>query len=128
MGNSISVDIGFKGIKGDISQVLGSVKELNLGVKDVVLGMKGLNSETKELNKNVSENTFSKKLFKLRAYTESIKDFVGGFKSLYSEVSGLFVLPRLIKSPYKIRSVTAGRCPCSRVILLVPLGIRAFRF
>ena len=90
MGNSISVDIGFKGIKGDISQVLGSVKELNLGVKDVVLGMKGLNSETKELNKNVSENTFSKKLFKLRAYTESIKDFVGGFKSLYSEVSGLF--------------------------------------
>ena len=57
MGNSISVDIGFKGIKGDISQVLGCVKELNLGVKDVVL--EGLNSEMKELNRNVSENTFS---------------------------------------------------------------------
>lgn len=90
MANSISVDIGFKSVKGDISQVLGSVKELNLGVKDVVLGMKGLNSEAKELNKNVSENTFSKKLFKLRAYSDSLKDVFVSFKSLYSGISGLF--------------------------------------
>lgn len=90
MANSISVDIGFKSVKNDISQVLGSVKELNLGVKDIVLGMKGLNSETKELNKNVSESNLSKKLINLRAYSESLKDFVGSFKSLYSEISGYF--------------------------------------
>lgn len=90
MANSISVDIGFKSVKNDISQVLGSVKELNLGVKDVVLGMKGLNSETKELNKNVSESNLSKKLINLRAYSESLKDLVGSFKSLYSEISGYF--------------------------------------
>ena len=90
MANSISVDIGFKSVKNDISQVLESVKDLNAGVKDVVLGMKGLNSETKTLNKRVAENNFSRAIVNLRAYSGGLKDVFGGIKTIGSEISGLF--------------------------------------
>ena len=90
MANSISVDIGFKSVRDDISKVLGSVKELNAGVKDVVLGMKGLNSETKTLNNRVAENNFSRGIVNLRAYSAGLKDIFGGIKAIGSEISGLF--------------------------------------
>lgn len=82
MANSLSVEIGFKSVKDDISQVLGGVRDLNTGVKEVVLGMKGLNSETKELNKHVSENNLSRYIMKFRGYASGIKDVFSGFSGI----------------------------------------------